>query len=129
MREDPRPLPPPMLRRQYDRFGCRPSTTFKARLGESLLRTVWRPCENLPAPSRLIGSFASGFVGLAWAPPSQNHLSTALVNSGTAFGGYIGNSIFAEFQNDLFGLLGRMFPFGKPNLSQLKKLKDQEAKK
>jgi len=117
-REDPRPKPPPFIGMSSERFGCRPSTTFKGRLGQSLLRVVWNACEpngwRRPAPGRLIGSFASGFVGLAWAPPSQDKTSIALTNSGTAFAGYIGSSVFSEFQNDLFGLLGKMFPAGKP---------------
>ncbi len=113
-REDPRPKPPPLARIDSSRFGCRPSTSIKGRLGQSLLRVVWNACESRPAPARAMGSFASGFVGLAWAPPSQDKVSSALVNSGTAFAGYIGASVFSEFQTDLFGLLGKMFPTGKP---------------
>jgi hypothetical protein len=63
----------------------------------------------------LIGSFAGGFVGLAWAPPSQNKVSSALVNSGTGFAGYIGDSLFSEFEYDIFGFVGRMFGMGKPH--------------
>ena len=117
-REDPRDKPPPLTGMRHPNFGCRPSTTFKSRLGRSLLRVVWDPCEGAhgAAPGRLIGSFASGFVGLAWAPPSQDKISDALVNSGTAFAGYIGSSVFSEFQYDIYGLIGKMFAAGKPHI-------------
>lgn len=114
-REDPRDKPPPLVGITSHKFGCRPSTTYKGRLGQSLLRVVWNACDSRPAPGRLAGSFASGFVGLAWAPPSQNNIPNALVDSGTAFAGYIASSVFSEFQYDLFGLLGKLFPTGKPH--------------
>lgn len=117
-REDPRDRPPSVLANSSIRFGCRPSSSFKGRLGQSLVRVVWDACEDKwvhkPRPARLLGSFASGFVGLAWAPPSEDNISSALKSSGSAFGGYVGNSVFAEFQPDIFGLLGRLFPTGKP---------------
>jgi len=122
-REDPRPKPPPYIGKDSQRFGCLPATTVKVRLGQSLLRVVWNACEESwiarPAPGRLIGSFASGFVGLAWAPPSQDKLSNALVDSGTAFGGYIADSVFSEFQTDLFGWIGKIFATGKPHLDKI----------
>jgi hypothetical protein len=114
-REDPRPMPPQFVQTNRDKMGCRPATNIKGRIGQSLLRVVWDGCRSRPAPGRLIGSFASGFVGLAWAPPSQDKVSSALVNSGTAFAGYIGNSVFSEFEYDLFGALGKMFGTGKPH--------------
>jgi len=114
--EDPRSKPPQFVQETRNKMGCRPATSFKARLGQSLLRVVWDACNSRPAPGRLIGSFASGFVGLAWAPPSQDKVSSALVSSGTAFAGYIGNSVFSEFEYDLFGIVGKMFGTGKPHL-------------
>ena len=112
LREDPRIETPRELACSIH------STTIKARLGASLLRVVYTPSYDCshgrPAFSRLVGSFASGFVSLAWAPPSQNNLNTALVGSGTAFAGYLGNSVFTEFQGDLFRTLGKMFTTGKP---------------
>jgi hypothetical protein len=115
-REDPRPKPPQFVQLTHDKAGCRPATSIKARIGRSLLRVVWDACESRPAPGRLIGSFASGFVGLAWAPPSQDKVSSALVDTGTAFAGYIGNSVFSEFEYDLFGFVGKVFGAGKPHL-------------
>jgi hypothetical protein len=115
-REDPRPKPPQFVQQSRDKTGCGPATSVKARIGQSLLRLVWDACDSRPAPGRLIGSFASGFVGLAWAPPSQDKVSSALVNSGTALAGYIGDSLFSEFEYDLFGFVGRMFGTGKPHL-------------
>jgi hypothetical protein len=116
-REDPRDRTPPITAIYSNRRGCKPPTSFKGRLGHALLRTVWDMCEEGMrgfAPGRLAGSFASGFVGLAWAPPSQNTISHALEDSGTAFGGYVINSVFSEFQYNIFGLLGKLFPAGKP---------------
>ena len=105
-REDPRPKPPPIL-------ACSHPSSWNGRLGHSLLRVVWNErldtdgkCGGRVAPGRLAGSFASGFVGMAWRPDSQNKLSTSLVASGTAFGGYLGNSVLEEFKGDLFRLLG-----------------------
>src|SRR5271169_1689903 len=105
-REDPRPDPPSV-------HGCPHPTTVKGRIGQSLKRTVWsyretemNSCGGRPAPGRLIGSFASGFVQLAWLPPSQNNLTTALLGTGTAFGGYIGDSLISEFQGDIFRIVG-----------------------
>jgi hypothetical protein len=116
-REDPRPKPPPMTGSVSTRFGCRASTSFGGRLGQSLLRTVWNACAQnpwrRPAPSRLAGSFASGFVGLAWAPPSQAKTADVLVNSGTAFGGYLVESVLSEFQPEIYRVLGGLLPKGK----------------
>lgn len=89
------------------------------RLGDALLRTVWvkQPdcTKGRVAVARLAGSFASGFVGLAWAPPSTNHLSTAMTNTGTAFAGYIGDSVVSEFQGDVFRLLGKLVTGARGN--------------
>ncbi len=124
-REDPRVKPPQIYSvsdladtSAANRFGCPPSTTFKGRLGQSLLRVVWDSCRTnpwaRPKPARVAGSFASGFLGLAWAPASQDHISNALIDSGTAFGGYIGDSVFSEFSPDISRMLGHLFPLGKP---------------
>lgn len=117
-REDPRILPPSPSAIFSKNFGCRPSPTFKGRLGQSLVRTVWDGCRsNLlqrPRFSFVLGSFASGFVSLAWAPPSQNNISSALKTSGSGFGGYEADSVFTEFEPNIFGLLGMLFPMGKP---------------
>jgi hypothetical protein len=115
-REDPRPKSPEFVQNSREtKMGCRQATTFKGRLGHSLLRVVWDACDSRPAPGRLIGSFASGFVGLAWAPPSQDKVSSALVNTGTAFAGYIGESVFNEFEYSLFGFVGKLFGTWKPH--------------
>jgi len=114
-REDPRPKPPQFVQLTHEKKGCGPAGSIKGRIGQALVRTVWDACDSRIAPGRMIGSFAGGFVGLAWAPPSQNKVSDALVNSGTGFAGYIGDSLFSEFEYDIFGFLGRMFGMGKPH--------------
>jgi hypothetical protein len=127
-REDPRPKPPQVFsyslgynRATSSRFGCRQSTTFRGRLGESLLRMVWDSCQESVLrsvkPGRVAGSFASGFAGLAWAPPSKDHISDALIDSGTAFGGYVGNSVFSEFSPEISRMLAHLFPMGKPKFN------------
>lgn len=124
-REDPRPKPPQVAPFSLGeqgatlmRFGCRQSTTFKGRLGQSLLRIVWDSCQTNVLrsikPGRLAGSFASGFAGLAWAPPSKSHVSDALSGSGTAFGGYVADSVFSEFSPNISQIFAHFFPMGKP---------------
>lgn len=115
-REDPRSTPPP----GYD---CpMQSSRVSARIGRSLARVFVSyqlrgddKCVVRPAPARAIGSFASGFVQRAWLPDSQNTVGTALKGSGTALGGYIGSSLFSEFQGDLWRMLGVLFTRGKSN--------------
>jgi hypothetical protein len=111
-KEDPRPIPPSDVSCPH-----RP-TSIKGRIGASLLRVVWQndaDCEKKGRPvfSPLAGSFASGFTSLAWAPPSVNKMSSALVGTGTAYAGYFGNSVFSEFEPDLFGLIGKLLPGGR----------------
>jgi hypothetical protein len=124
-REDPRPKPvqvypgSPSLNGNRDTaFGCRQAITYKGRLGQSLLRTVWDACRDKPwkrpKPGRLGGSFASGFAGLMWAPPSVDHISNALSDSGTAFGGYVAESVISEFSPDISRLVGHLVPTGRP---------------
>jgi len=116
LHEDPRPKPP------YD-LGCPDHehiqhTQFWPRLGSSLLRVVWthndQTCTDRIAFSRLAGSLSSGFVQRAWLPRSQNTLGNAFLGSASALGGYAAESVFTEFQGDLFGWLGKMFGTGKP---------------
>jgi hypothetical protein len=113
-REDPRPKPP--------NNGCEhphyPHYDRWARLGASLLRVVWTQrdasCANVPAFSRIAGSLASGFIQRAYLPPSTNTVGTAFRGSASALGGYAANSVWTEFQGDVFGWLGKVFPTGKP---------------
>jgi hypothetical protein len=105
--EDPRPLPP----LDVDCPGRSPK--FWPRVGRSLERVVWEASagncgKGRVDVSRIAGSFASGFVSLAWQP------STAFTGTGTAFAGYVGNSIFTEFQGDIYRILGKVFTSGKP---------------
>jgi hypothetical protein len=111
--EDPRTHPPayPECPHQH---GQKPG--FLPRTGDALLRVVWTHRDNCTdgvAWSHFAGSLSSGFVGLAWTPAPGNTVSQAFVRSGTAFGGDIAASVFAEFQSDIFGLFGRLFGSGK----------------
>lgn len=113
-REDPRPKPP--------NNGCAkphyPHYDLGARLGASLLRVVWtqhdESCADTLAVSRIAGSLASGFVQRAYLPPSTNTLRNAWLGSASALGGYAANSVWTEFQGDVFRWLGKVFPTGKP---------------
>ena len=113
-REDPRPKPPNVnchaVHYSYENRW--------ARLGASLLRVIYtqqdQSCKNMPAFSRIGGSLASGFVELSYLPPSQRKVSNAWLGSAGALGGYAANSVWSEFQGDIFGLLGKVFPTGKP---------------
>jgi len=110
LQEDPRPLGPMEL------HCAGRSAKLWPRVGQAVARVFWTQdsnCSGRLALSRLSGSFASGFVSLAWAPPSVNKINSALVGTGTALGGYIGNSLFSEFQGDIFGALGKIVTAGK----------------
>jgi hypothetical protein len=120
LREDPRPLPPydPSCTKESPLHHA-PPTGFWPRFGHSVTRVVWNhnnaACRDLPSVSRIAGSLASGFVQLAWAPPSEQNVSFALRGSATALGGYVFDSVFNEFESDIFGIFGRAFATGKPS--------------
>jgi hypothetical protein len=116
LHEDPRPQAPYNLKCGSHQH--LPHTERWARLGSSLLRVVWThhddSCTDTVAFSRVAGSFASGFIQLAYLPPSQNHVSNAFQGTASALGGYAANSVWTEFQGDIFGWLGRRIATGKP---------------
>ncbi len=116
MHEDPRPKAP------YDiRCGDHqhpPHSNVWTRLGASVTRVVWThrddSCTDTIAFSRIAGSLASGFIQRAYLPPSRNTVGVAFEGTGSALGGYVANSVWTEFQGDLFGWLGRRIATGKP---------------
>jgi len=57
---------------------------------------------------------SSGFVGMAWTPSPGNTVGQSFARSGTAFGGDVAASVFAEFQTDIFNFAGKIFGGGKP---------------
>ena len=89
-----------------------------ARLGASLLRVIYtqqdQSCKNMPAFTHIGGSLASGFVRafLSAAEPAKG--LERLARRCRALRGYAANSVWSEFQGDIFGLLGKVFPTGKP---------------
>jgi hypothetical protein len=114
LHEDPRPKHPYTIGATHQHI---PHTNGWARLGSSLLRVVWVHRDNgsdMIAFSRIAGSLASGFIQMTYLPPSQNNVSTALKGTGTALGGYALDSVWTEFQSDIFGWLGRRIAEGKP---------------
>jgi hypothetical protein len=105
--EDPRPQPPDLNGNHSDT-----PTTIKGRLGAALLRTVWTHRDHgrkdFIAWSRIAGALTSGFIGNAWYPDRLSTTPEAFKRTGSAFGGYVMNSLFSEFQSDLFRLVRRM---------------------
>lgn len=112
--EELRPIPP-------DNPACGHShqptpASFGKRLGRSLLASVWvhgDNCRDTVAWSRITGSFASGFIGMAWLPARDNTVASAFGRTGTAMAGNVGNSVFREFQPDLLHLGARLIGRGK----------------
>jgi hypothetical protein len=97
------------------------------RLGKALLRTVWTPRDAYTdgrarrdslSYSRIAGSFASGFIGMAWTPDRQNTPGQAFGRTGTALGGYAASCVWTEFQPDVISLIGRMIGQHKSNAKQ-----------
>ena len=110
--EDPRAHPP------VDIGAANPhlKSTFKGRLGSALLRTVWThrdpPYKDGIAFSRIAGALSSGFVGNAWYPDRLTTPGQAFARTGSAMGGYVINSLFSEFQPEVFGLVRKMLGLG-----------------
>jgi len=105
LREDPR-----LFRSREHGFG--------KRAGHALLNVFTATPANDPgnhrrfSPSYLMGSVASGFVGMAWYPPSKSSVGEAMKRSGYALGGVAITSFLHEFEIDkklqrLFGHHGR----------------------
>ena len=112
--EDPRPHPPLIPCCSHNHIQ---KSGFGPRIGDALLRTVWTHRDNCSdgiALSHFAGALSSGFLGRAWMPDQTNTVGQAFARSGTAFGGDVAASVFAEFQSDIFGFFGRMFGSGKP---------------
>jgi hypothetical protein len=62
-----------------------------------------------PAFSKFAGAASSGAIGLAWYPGRLNRPADVVSRSASAFGGYLGSSMFEEFKDDIFHVLGKMF--------------------
>lgn len=85
---------------------------FWRRLGGAVAENFWAEndyCNMRPVFSASAGALASGFVGMAWTPDPSNTVTKAMVRSGTALGGTIGSSIFAEFKGDITRLVSHGF--------------------
>lgn len=98
------------------------------RLGQALLKTIWSTRDPYAdgsarrsslAYGRIAGSFASGFIGMAWTPDPNNTVGQALGRTGTAFAGYVGTSVWTEFQPDVIRLVGAMIGQRKPTPTML----------
>ncbi len=85
--------------------------TFWQRLRGAVVVNFWAKddnCNGRPAFAAAAGALSSGFVGMAWTPDSSNTITKALVRSGTALGGSIGNRVFSEFQGDITHVITKL---------------------
>jgi hypothetical protein len=114
--EDPRSRPPVSMDAPDPR-------TIKARLGAALLRTIWTHRDTGHdgiAFSQIAGALSSGFVGNAWYPDRLATTRQAFARTGSAFGGYVMNNLFSEFQPELFRAVRKMLGMAPKNPSQPK---------
>jgi hypothetical protein len=51
---------------------------------------------------------------MLWTPGAENTVAAAMERTGTTMGGYVGGSLFREFQPDLVSLVSRAFGRSKP---------------
>ena len=119
--EDPRPHPPVDLSATDSHSHVK--NTIKGRIGEALLRTVWTHRDtghDGPALSRIAGAFSSGFIGNLWYPDRLATTGQAFARTGSAMGGYVMNSLFSEFQPELFGLVRKVLGLGAKQPPQMK---------
>jgi hypothetical protein len=87
------------------------------RLGRAVLGSVWTTrdayADGSPrraglAYSRMAGAFTSGFIGMSWTPERNNTVGQAFGRAGTGYAGYVGTSVWTEFQPDILDLAARM---------------------
>lgn len=96
------------------------------RLGRAVLGSIWTTrdayADGSPRRagigySRLAGAFTSGFIGMSWTPAPNNTVGQAFGRAGTGFAGYVGTSVWTEFQPDIRDLAARLIgQRHKPNI-------------
>jgi hypothetical protein len=87
-------------------------STFWKRTGHAFASTfVDRNVNGNPRPaySKFVGAASSGAIGIAWYPQRLNRPVDVVSRSASAFGGYLASSIFQEFKDDIFRLVGKIF--------------------
>jgi hypothetical protein len=97
--------------REDPRYDLSKDRTFWKRTRHAFVRMVVAKNvdgANRPALSKFAGAASSGAIGLAWYPGRLNRPTDVLARSGSAFGGYLGSNIFAEFKDDIFHIVGKM---------------------
>jgi len=99
------------LLREDPRYEPSTSKSFWKRTGHALSTVV--VVDHLgggkwPALSKMAGATSSGVVGLSWYPQRLNTPGQVLSRTGSAYGGYVASAVFAEFQADIFRLLGKL---------------------
>lgn len=68
---------------------------------------------RIPAASRYVGAFASGYGGYPWYPQKENTFQNAGLRAAQAFGTDIGASFYTEFSPDIAKLAGAIFKRGR----------------
>jgi hypothetical protein len=74
--------------------------------------------DRRPAYSKFVGAASSGAIGIAWYPQRLNRPVDVVSRSASAFGGYLASSIFQEFKDDIFHLVGKIFGSDRNTSSQ-----------
>jgi hypothetical protein len=68
---------------------------------------------RMPAVSRFVGAFASGYGGYAWYKRPENTFSNAGLRAAQSFGTDIAASFYTEFSPDISKLLGAVLKRGR----------------
>jgi hypothetical protein len=68
---------------------------------------------RMPAVSRFVGAFASGYGGYAWYKQPENTFSNAGLRAAQSFGTDIAASFYTEFSPDISKLLGAILKRGR----------------
>lgn len=68
---------------------------------------------RMPAVSRFVGAFASGYGGYAWYKQPENTFTNAGLRAAQAFGTDIAASFYTEFTPDISKLLGAVLKRGR----------------
>ncbi len=103
-----------------DQYAEPSKATLAKRIGHAFFDsiTVRRSSLNgngarMPAISRLVGAYASGYGGYAWYAAAENTFKNASLRAAQSFGTDVGASFYTEFSPEVSKLLGAIFKRGR----------------